>query len=121
VLFLDSVEKVNTVLVRDTLVPVLPLITPAVRVTVANVPPFIKEEALVKELVRHGKVVSQVRMVPSGMKSPLLQHVASHRRQLLMVVSNRGEELNLKVNIKVEGYDYPVSVTSGNMKCFVCG
>jgi len=94
----------------------------AVRVTVANVPPFIKEEDL-RELVKYGKVVSQVRMVPWGMKSPLLQHMVSHRRQLLMVLSrpNRAEELNLKVNIKVEGFEYPVYISSGNRKCFVCG
>jgi len=72
------------------------LVTSGVRVTVANVPPFIKEEDLVKDVV-------------------------SHRRQLLVVLSNRGEELNLKVKIKVEAFDYPVYISCGNRTCFVCG
>jgi len=70
VLFLDSVEKVSTVVVsgvviRGMQVPVAPLATTAVRVNVANVPPFIKEEVLMRELVKHGKVVSRLRMIPS--------------------------------------------------------
>ena len=44
VIFLDSVEKVNTVVasgieVSDTFVSVLPPATPAVKVTLSNVPP----------------------------------------------------------------------------------
>jgi len=66
VLFLDSVMKVNEVVVsgvviRGMQVPVAPLATPSVRVTVANVPPFIQEEVILKELVKHGKVVSRLR------------------------------------------------------------
>jgi len=70
----------------------MPLVTLAVRVTVANLPPFIKEVSLVKEPFKPRKV-SQVTMVLSGMKSPLLQYMVSHMGQLLMVLSNRGEEL----------------------------
>jgi len=80
VLFLDRVEKVSTVVVsgvfiRGMQVPVVPLATPAVRVTVANVPPFIKEEVLMRELVKHGKVVSRLRKIPSGWKSPRMRQV----------------------------------------------
>jgi len=99
-LFLDSVAKVSTVVVSGVVVRgtvlVMPLATPAVRVTVANMPLFIEEEALMKELLKHGKEVSRLRMIPSGWKSSLMGHVMFHR----------SGELNLKVAIKVEGHDY---------------
>ncbi|XP_077940848.1 uncharacterized protein LOC144384627 [Gasterosteus aculeatus] len=126
VIFLDSVEKADAVVVsgiavHGALVPVLPLSTPAVRVTVSNVPPFIGDEALVKELSKHGKVVSPVKKVSSGCKSPLLRHVVSHKRQLLMVLNNRTKELNLMFGVEVEDFVYVVFATSDNMNCFRCG
>uniref|UniRef100_A0AAQ4RI02 Aminopeptidase n=1 Tax=Gasterosteus aculeatus aculeatus TaxID=481459 RepID=A0AAQ4RI02_GASAC len=109
VIFLDSVEKADAVVVsgiavHGALVPVLPLSTPAVRVTVSNVPPFIGDEALVEELSKYGKVVSPVKKVSSGCKSPLLRHVVSHKRQLLMVLNNRTKELNLMFGVEVEDF-----------------
>lgn len=44
----------------------------------SNVPPFISDDFLVRELSRHGKVVSPIRKLLSGCKSPLLRHVVSH-------------------------------------------
>lgn len=46
VIFVDSVEKANAVVengivVNDTFVSVMPLATPAKRITLSNVPPFI--------------------------------------------------------------------------------
>ena len=126
VIFLDSVEKVNTVVangieVNDAFVSVLPLATPAVKVTLSNVPPFIRDETLLRELARHGKIVSQVKKVSSGCKSPLLKHVVSHRRHLFMILNNRTEDLNLVFKIRVEEFDYVIFVSSNNTKCFSCG
>lgn len=64
VLFLNSVEKANEVVERGIVIsglftPVLPLSTPAKKVTLSNVPPFIKDEMLTKELSRFGKIVFQ--------------------------------------------------------------
>jgi len=73
-------------------VSVVPLAAPAVRVTVANVPSFIKE-VLMKELVKLGKVVSRLKMIPLGWKSPRMRHVMSHRRHLFMILNNRSGEL----------------------------
>jgi len=88
VLFLDMVNAlvVSGVVIRGMHVPVA---TPVVRVTVANVPPFIKEEVILKELVKHGKVVSRLRKIPSGCKSQRMRHVWSHRRHLSMILNNR--------------------------------
>lgn len=62
VIFVDQVEKANSVIEKGIIlngvfVPVLPLATPAKRITLANVSPFISDDFLKRELSRHGKVV----------------------------------------------------------------
>ena len=59
VIFVDSVAKANKVVesgivVKDSFVSVSPLTTPAARITISNIPPFIGDEVLVRELSRHG-------------------------------------------------------------------
>uniref|UniRef100_A0A8C9X1X9 CCHC-type domain-containing protein n=1 Tax=Sander lucioperca TaxID=283035 RepID=A0A8C9X1X9_SANLU len=97
------------------------LATPAKKVLLSNVPPFISDEALSRELSQHGKIVSQIRKVPSGCKSPLFKHVVSHRRYLHMILHNRSVELNLVFKLRVDDFDYIIFATSDNMKCFSCG
>lgn len=65
VIFLDIVSKVNYlvergVVIHDTFVPVLPLVSPAKRVTISNAPPFIKNEA--KELSRYDHLISPIKI-----------------------------------------------------------
>ncbi|KAK0155411.1 Transposon TX1 uncharacterized protein [Merluccius polli] len=60
VIFLDQVEKVNRVVetgitVKEMFVQVVPLTQPFTRVILSNVPPFITDEFLSRELSRHGK------------------------------------------------------------------
>ncbi len=55
---------------------------------------------LVILLARSGKIVSPIKMIPIGTKSPLLKHVVSFRRyvyiilqeQVLNVMKNAGEK-----------------------------
>ncbi|KAI3357946.1 hypothetical protein L3Q82_016322 [Scortum barcoo] len=99
-MFLDSVAKVGVavesgVVIQGTFTPVLPLVSPAKKVIISNAPPpFIKNEALIKEL---------------------------SRRQVFMVLKDNTAELNLSFNFKVEGFNYMVFATSETMKCFGCG
>ncbi len=70
VMFLSNVDKVNRVVetgitVNDSLTPVMPLVQPAKRVVLSNVPPFIKDEVIERELSRHGKFVSKIRKIHS--------------------------------------------------------
>ena len=121
VIFLDQVEKVNRVVetgitVKQMFVQVVPL----TRVILSNVPPFITDEFLSRELSRHGKVVSPIKKIMSGCRSQLLKHVVSHRRQLFMILNNRDTELNLRFHVKVDDYDYVIFATSSAMKCFRC-
>lgn len=126
VIFVDSVEKANKVIekgivVNDVFLSVSPLSTPAKKVTIANIPPFISDELLVRELSRHGKIISAIRKMPSGCKSPQLKHVVSHRRQVLMILNKKNEDLNLVLNVRVDEFDYAIYVNSGTVVCFGCG
>ncbi|XP_056887123.1 ribosome-binding protein 1-like [Takifugu flavidus] len=125
VLFLAKVEQVNMLVetgitVGGQFIQVTPLTQPAARITLSNVPPFISDEFLVRELSRHGKVVSPIRKMLSGCKSPLLRHVVSHRRQVHMILNNRAEEFNYRFIVRVDDFDYTLFATSSALKCFNC-
>uniref|UniRef100_A0A8C9ZEA2 CCHC-type domain-containing protein n=1 Tax=Sander lucioperca TaxID=283035 RepID=A0A8C9ZEA2_SANLU len=94
---------------------------PAKRIVISNAPPFIKNEDLAKELSRYGQLMSPIKMVLLGCKSPKLKHVVCHRRQAFMILKDNAADLNLTFSFKVEGFSYVVFVTSDSMKCFGCG
>ncbi|XP_034063377.1 ribosome-binding protein 1-like [Gymnodraco acuticeps] len=101
VIFVDTEGKANKVVetgivVNETFISVSPLTTPATRVMISNIPPFIRDDFLVRELSKYGKIVSSIRKLSSGCRSPLLKHVVSHRRSVLMILNKRDEELNLQ-------------------------
>ncbi|KAI3365139.1 hypothetical protein L3Q82_010107, partial [Scortum barcoo] len=78
VIFLDEVVKVERVVeagivLRDTFTPVYPLVNPSKKITVSNAPPFIKNDDLSKALSRYGQIVSPIKMVLLGCKSPKLK------------------------------------------------
>lgn len=125
VLFLSTVEKANEVVekgieLRGSFTSVLPLSTPAKKVTLSNVPPFIKDEVLARELSRFGKLVSPVKKIAIGSKSELLKHVVSFRRFTYMVLNN-GNELDLNLKFRIDEFDYTVFVSTDSMRCFGCG
>ncbi|TWW81836.1 hypothetical protein D4764_01G0016510 [Takifugu flavidus] len=71
VLFVEQVEQANRLVetgitVGGQFVQVTPLTQPAARITLSNVPPFISDEFLERELSRHGKLVSPIRKLMSG-------------------------------------------------------
>jgi hypothetical protein len=126
VIFLDSIEKVNRivemgVVLRETQTSVFPLMNPAKKVMLSNVPPFVRDEVLWRELSRHGQIVSTIKKVPFGCKSPLLKHVVSHRRQVHMILKKEGDELDLAFSFKIDGFDYVFYASTESMKCFGCG
>lgn len=125
VLFLDSVDKVNKIVeqgivVKNAYTPVFPLVNPAKKIFVSNVPPFIKDDVLERELSRYGQFVSAIKKIPAGCKSPLLKHVVSFRRQAFMVLKQGVDELNVSFKFKIDGFDYIIFATTETMKCFIC-
>ncbi|KAL6475048.1 hypothetical protein MHYP_G00160880 [Metynnis hypsauchen] len=67
VLFLNDVDKVTDVVTRGIILDgqftsVVPLITPSKRVTLSNVPPFIRDDTLLRELSRFGQIMSPIKI-----------------------------------------------------------
>lgn len=126
VVFLGSVDKAREIIssgivVNDTLTPVLPLSTPATKVIISNVPPFISDDMIESHLMRYGRIVSPMRKISLGCKSPLLKHVVSFRRQVYMVLDQDDGHLDLTMKLKVGGFEYTVYATSNTtLVCFFC-
>ena len=124
VMFLKSVDMAHEliesgIVVDDDFITVLPLSSPAKKVILSNVPPFISDEILVESLARYGKLVSQIKKIAIATTSPLLKHVVSFRRSVYMVLKE--PEIDMTLNVKVGGFHYAIFVTSKSMKCFGCG
>ncbi|KAK3511883.1 hypothetical protein QTP70_027479, partial [Hemibagrus guttatus] len=71
VVFLNDVEKVrkltqNGIVGNNEMILVSPLSSPAKKVMLCNVPPFISDEAIGKELSRYGRMVSPIKKIPLG-------------------------------------------------------
>ncbi|KAK3560129.1 hypothetical protein QTP86_033940 [Hemibagrus guttatus] len=71
VVFLNDVEKVrkltlNGIVVNNETILVSPLSSPAKKVMLSNVPPFISDEAIGKELSQYGRMVSPIKKIPLG-------------------------------------------------------
>ncbi|KAK3548699.1 hypothetical protein QTP70_017249 [Hemibagrus guttatus] len=114
VVFLNDVEKVrkltqNGIVVNNETILVSPLSSPAKKVMLSNVPPFISDEAIGKELSRYGRMVSPIKKIPLGCKSPLVKHLVSFRRMVFMVFKERVGELNIVFKFNTD------------IKCFKCG
>ena len=54
------------VVIRDSLMPVLPLSMPSRKILLSNVPPFLSDEQIAEELSRFGKLVSPIKKIPVG-------------------------------------------------------
>ena len=126
VLFLRTVDFANELIENGIVVdgiftPVLPLSTPSKKVTLSNVPPFIKDEVLEQTLSRYGKLVSTIKKIPMASKSPLLKHIVSFRRFVYMVLKDNKDELDLTLNVNMDNFNYVVYATTSLMKCFGCG
>ncbi|KAK3530622.1 hypothetical protein QTP86_029314 [Hemibagrus guttatus] len=117
VVFLNDVEKVrkltqNGIVVNNETILVSPLSSPAKKVMLSNVPPIISDEAIGKELSRYGRMVSHIKKIPLGCKSPLVKHLVSFRRMVFMVFKEGVGELNVVFKFTVDGFDYNIFVSS---------
>lgn len=106
-------------MVSGAFVIVQPLLSPTVKVVISNVPPFIPDEDIQRELLRYGKFASGIKMVPLGCKHEPLKHVLSFRRQVFMFLN--APTLNVSFRCVYEGKSYMLYVNTGEMCCFECG
>ncbi|KAK3508549.1 hypothetical protein QTP70_031934, partial [Hemibagrus guttatus] len=83
------------IVVSGEFVLVSPLITPTVRVTVSNVPPFIPNGEIERGLTRYGKLA--IRTVPLGCKNGALKHVTSFRRHVFVFLNEQELDVSFRV------------------------
>jgi hypothetical protein len=84
------------IFVRGVLVPISPLSTPLTRVVVANLPPFIMDDQIRKDLSRFGKFDSGFRVLSAlYFQADAVKHVVSFRRQVFMFLNNNEQQLNV--------------------------
>lgn len=126
VVFLKDEKFVNMLVesgieMSDTFVQVTPLRSPATRVIISNAPPFIKNEAILKELGRFGKFASAIRDVPLGCKNSALKHVTSFRRQVFMFLQAPTKFLDISFRVQHGESSYLIFATTESMRCFECG
>lgn len=127
VVFLNDVDRVRRltqkgIVINNELKLVSALSSPARRVVLSNVPVFITDEMIGKELTRYGRMVSPIKRLPLGCKSSLAKHLLSFRRVAFMILKEGVEELNAVFKFRIEGFDYNVYASSdADIKCFKCG
>lgn len=126
VVFLKEQVFVNRLIesglvINGNFVQVSPLHAPTAKITVSNVPPFIPDDALERELVRFGKFASGFKTITLGCKHPSLKHVKSFRRQVFMFLESPENTLDVSFRVRHEGKTYMVYATTGSLRCFECG
>ncbi|KAK3522473.1 hypothetical protein QTP86_013341 [Hemibagrus guttatus] len=127
VVFLNDVAKVTKltgqgIVINNELKLISPLSSPAKKVILSNVPPFISDKAIANELSWYGRLVSPTKRIRLGCKSSLVKHLVSFRRMVYMVFKEGTEELNVVVKFSVDGFDYNIFASSdADIKCFKCG
>lgn len=124
VVFVEKEDIVNQlisdgIVVSGDFLIISPLVTPTTRVTISNVPPFLRNDEIEKALTRYGKMASEMKMIPLGCKNAALKHVMSFRRQVFMFLNE--PELDISFRVMHEGKAYVIYASTGSMKCFECG
>ena len=81
---LDDVELLcsNGLSIGDEHIDVQCLVRIPKKVTLSNCPPFIPNDLLEDELMRYGRIISDIKPIALGIKLPALKHVKSFRRQV---------------------------------------
>ncbi|MGH0118482.1 UNVERIFIED_CONTAM: hypothetical protein FKN15_016817 [Acipenser sinensis] len=126
VVFLSLETLVNKIIeegfsVNGAFISALPLSTPLRKVVLSNVPPFIPNAVIERELARYGKIMSPIRMIPQGCKNPEVKHVMSFRRQVFVLPHNPGQDLNVAWRFIIERKECVIFATSDTMKYFHYG
>ena len=112
---------VSGIWVNGVFVQVTPLSAPATKVVVSNVPPFIKNETIERELGRFGKFAGTMKMIPLGCKNANLRHILSFRRQIYMFLNPDSPTLDLTFRVRHGESSFVVFASTDSLRCFECG
>jgi len=120
VVFLKSETLVNQVTVSGLWVKET-LSAPATKINISNVPPFVSNDVIMKELQRFGKIASPVKMIPLGCKNAALKHVLSFRRQVYMFLTSPTRTLEVSFRVNHGENMFMIYASTESLKCFECG
>ena len=126
VVFLKNENQVKNLIesgiwVNETYVPITPLSAPATKIEISNVPPFVGNENIIKELTRFGKIAGAIKEIPLGCKNAALKHVLSFRRHVYMFLSSPTKTLDVSFRISHGESAYMVYASTETLRCFECG
>lgn len=126
VVFLRNENQVKNLIesgiwINEAFVPITPLSAPATKVTISNVPPFVGNEGIIKELTRFGKIAGAIKEIPLGCKNAALKHVLSFRRQVYMFLSSPTKTLDVSFRVSHGESSYIVYASTETLRCFECG
>ena len=79
----------------ETFVPVSSMDTPATKIILSNVPPFISNEVIQQKFGDYGTVVCRIITVPLRTKNDKLKHIESFRRFCFVVLKDGVTQLNI--------------------------
>ncbi len=126
VLFLKNEKQVKDLIesgiwINEAFVPITPLSAPATKVIISNVPPFIGNEGIIRELTRFGKIAGAVKEIPLGCKNVALKHVLSFRRHAYMFLSSPTKTLDVSFRVYHGESSYMLYASTETLRCFECG
>lgn len=126
VVFLKNDNQVKNLIesgiwINETYVPITPLSAPATKIVISNVPPFVRNESIIKELTRFGKIAGAIKDIPLGCKNAGLKHVLSFRRHVYMFLSSPTKTLDVSFRISHGESSYMVYASTESLRCFECG
>lgn len=127
-IYLSSVQAVDNLIeshgkvtVLDNEICIRRLITPARRIIVSNVSPYIPHETIAAALKAIGlKLVSQISFLRAGIPGDEFSHVLSFRRQVYVTPLENNATLPTSIIIKYEETNQRVFLTFDDMTCFLC-
>ncbi|KAI2646057.1 Transposon TX1 uncharacterized 82 kDa protein [Labeo rohita] len=90
------------VVINGSFCPILPLATLTSKVIISNVPPFIPDEVIERELIRFGRIASPIKVISLGCKSSELKHVMSFRRKVFMFLKEPTLDISFRVTDEVQ-------------------
>ncbi|XP_053487943.1 eukaryotic translation initiation factor 4E-1A isoform X1 [Ictalurus furcatus] len=125
VVFLKKERLANTlsesgIWLKGVMLHVTPLSAPATWVVFSNVPAFVTNELMMKELARFGRFSSPMTDIPLGCKNSAVKHIRSFRRQVYMFINNREQTLDVNFKCKVGVSSYTVFATTERLRCSGC-
>uniref|UniRef100_A0AAR2LUZ3 CCHC-type domain-containing protein n=1 Tax=Pygocentrus nattereri TaxID=42514 RepID=A0AAR2LUZ3_PYGNA len=86
----------------------------------ANVPLFISNDLIAKELSRFGKFASAITLIPLGCKTAVLKHVLSFRRQVFMFLNSADKTLEASFRVAHGESSFMVYTSTDSQRCFEC-